>query len=225
MIPRTAALSPGVPPSSVRTVVSVVLFAHLFVVFVALYGGLSPGRDGDRNLKERLREVVAPYSQPLNIDTTARFHLTHASGDDVDCRIEYLPKDGDANDATDWVVLEAGIRGSEQRQRYQRLAEILAGFGDRQSDDAAAVVVAALGEHLKSVRGDDIKQVRCFRHLLQERDEVDGTNEARRNPDDPSYFVEVYRAQLVRIGGGRIQARRVGTAGQESPVIRQEQSP
>lgn len=225
MIQRPPGTPPGFPDSTTRSVVSVILFAHLFVVLAALCGGLSPGRDGDQNLKERLREVVAPYSQSLNFDTTARYYLTHATADDVDCRIEYLPKAGDPNTATDWVILESGIPGSEQRQRYQRLAEILAGLGDRQSDDAAAVVVAAIGEHLKSVRGDDIKQVRCFRHMLQERDDVDGTNEARRNPDDTSYFVEVYRAQLVRIGGGRIQARRVGTAGQESPVIRQEQTP
>ena len=120
MIQRTPGIPPGFPDSTTRSVVSVVLFAHLFVVLAALYGGLSPGRDGDQNLKERLREVVAPYTQSLNFDTTARFHLTHATADDVDCRIEYLPKTGDPNTATDWVILESGIRGSEQRQRHQR---------------------------------------------------------------------------------------------------------
>ncbi len=210
---------------TVRTVVSLAVLIHFFAVFAALYGSLAPGRDGDRNLKERLRGVVTPYSQLLNYDSTARFFLTHATADDVDCRLEYLPKSIAATDNAPWVPVAQGVRGSDRFQRFQRLAEILAGLADRQNDEEAAIVATAIGEHLAQRLGEDVGQIRCRRHLLQEANEVEGTNLNRRDPDDPSYFVEVYRAQLIRIGSGRLQMRRLGSAGQEAPVIKRASPP
>lgn len=206
------------PPATVRTTISLVLFAHFFSVFVAIYGGISPGRDGDQNLKERLRGVVAPYSQALNFESTARFYLTHATAEDAEYRIEYLPEGADPTDNRQWKILTVGQPGTERFHRQQRLAEILGGFGDAQNDDGAAILVASLGDALHSQSGTEVAQIRCFRHLLQDQQDVRGASVDRRNPDDRSFFDEVYRAQLKRLRSGKLLVRRVGETGQEAPV-------
>lgn len=207
-----------------RTAGSLAISIHLLVVAAGLYGSMAPGRDGDRNLKERLRGVVTPYTQLLNFDSTARFALTHATGEDVDCRIEFLPAGDNPDENSQWVAVEKGWRGTDCRLRYQRLSEILAGYGDSRNDDGAAVVATAICEHLALQLGTDVQQIRCTRRLLQEPGDVDGSNLDRRNPSDSSYVVEVYRAEPIRIGG-RLQMRRVGTRGQEAPVVRSKATP
>ena len=85
-----------------RAVVSIVLFAHVFVVSVCLAANLAPS-----TLEQRLLQFFQPYAQLLNFDLDGtRYYLTHATVRDVDHRIEVLPAaaTGDADDQWAWLA-------------------------------------------------------------------------------------------------------------------------
>ncbi len=92
------------PSENTRSLISIALFAHLFVVVVCLAANLAPSM-----LEQRLLQFFQPYAQLLNFDLDGtRYYLTHATVRDVDNRIEVLPARA-ADDGEDrWMPLCAG---------------------------------------------------------------------------------------------------------------------
>jgi hypothetical protein len=94
--PETPERKPVWSPD-VRTWVSLLLFAHLFAVVVAVTSYTRPS-----TLQAQLHGMFDPYLRTLHLavlGTTypfARYHLTHANNNDVDftCDVEYQGKDG-----------------------------------------------------------------------------------------------------------------------------------
>lgn len=202
-------------PSPLQSIGSVLLFAHLFFVGTALAANQAPSA-----LQERLLSVFRPYVRLFNFDVTyIPYHLTHASVADAEHRIEYLPAGGDPGSADDWVRLQEGPRGSERRARYQRLASLLAMVGGSEDGAVAAEISAAIGTGVSRQQGSTIAQLRSRRQLLQSPDDVAGANLDRRNPDDPSYFQEVYRVQVLDLGGQMLGVQKVESLGQVAPSV------
>ena len=87
----------GEPPAgepSSRPFISLLLFIHLFCVFVAMSSNLS--RSG---LQDRLLRVLSPYTQLLGFDLNyTPYHFTHNLPLDVDHRVELLAAGRDAAD-------------------------------------------------------------------------------------------------------------------------------
>lgn len=201
--------------STLQSVGSVLLFAHLFFVAVALAANQAPS-----NLQRRLLSVFRPYVRLLNFDVTFhRFFLTHATALDAEHRIEYLPQGADPSDAAAWVPVEAGVRGSDRLARYQRLADMFALLGAEDDGTIAAEIASSISTSIQRVDEQPVEQIRSRRHLLQSPDEVAGINTTRRDPFDPSYFQEVYRAQVLDLGGERLGVQKVEARGQVAPSV------
>jgi hypothetical protein len=202
-------------PSVWQSLGSVLLFAHLFFLAVSLSANQAPSA-----MQNRLLSVFRPYIRLLNFDVAfVRFHLTHASGIDAEHRIEYLPAGANAQDADAWVPLMDGARGSDRLARYQRLGDLLAMLGSSEEGTASAEVVSAVGTHLVKQAEQPVDQIRSRRHLLQSPEDLTGANLDRRDPNDPSFFQEVYRAQVVDLGGERLGVQKVESLGQVAPSV------
>jgi hypothetical protein len=211
------------PDQTVRTVVSLAVFIHLFCVFVTLYGGQSNSTQFEDMLKDRLRTKLAFYGQSLGFDTTARFDLTQATIVDVDHRVEFLLDGEDPAVEANWKLLRSGIRGSDRYTRYQRFADTMAMYGANENDERIAILVADVGKQLLLQAGQRISFLRVRRHLVQRPADLTGTP-AQQNPNDSSRFEEVYRAQLIDFGDGELRPQKVEERGQVAPPT-QEQSP
>jgi hypothetical protein len=143
--------------------------------------------------------VLRPYVQLLNFDLNFKpYHLTHATSMDVDHRLEILPEGSNPDELSDWITLpEPGFRGGEPFKRQQRLARLLAAFGEQSNDNFAAVVAEDVGRHFlaKDIRA---AQIRARRQLLQSWDAAAGRGTPeQRNPEDPSYLQTAYAANVL----------------------------
>ncbi|MCU0961042.1 MAG: hypothetical protein MUF48_13135 [Pirellulaceae bacterium] len=182
-----------------RALISVALFAHLFVVATCLAANLVPSL-----LQQKLLRFFRPYARVLNFDLDGtRYYLTHGSQRDVDHRIEVLPAGRDAGDPSSWVRLVRGLRGSERYHRYQRLAEAIAFF---QGDDAVTALVAA-GIVRQSLQqdGQRLAEVRCRQHLLQSWEAVRSDVPAERDAESATYFATAYAARVITGDQGQVR--------------------
>jgi len=98
---------PPVPGDNTRALVSLLLFMHLFIVFVCFAANLIPSE-----LEMRLLRLFQPYAQLLNFDLDGtRYYLTHATARDVDHRWEVLPAGAPGGTENGWQVMRQGVRG------------------------------------------------------------------------------------------------------------------
>jgi hypothetical protein len=199
---------PGAPSETVRGIVSLLLFIHLFCVWVALSGNYARSA-----LQARLLTRLRPYTQLLNFDLDfTPYYLTHATPLDVDNRIEILPEGLDAADAKNWIVLpDAGYRGGLPYKRQQRLADTMAFYAE--SEDYAGFIAQSVATNFMQQRQIRPAQIRCRRHLLQMREALSGTL-AEQNPYDPLYFEVSYAANVVVGRDGRVSVVKIDEASQ-----------
>lgn len=216
-------------PGSLRTIVTLLLVIHLFLVGVSVGSNFAPA-DWQLQVLSNFRF----YTRLLNFDLdltpfqSVPFHLTHATEFDVDHRIEVLPEGESPESPESWLVLPSDdYRGSDAYQRYQRLAAQWANAAQTEGDPA--IYAQSIGTHFARQRGIAPRQLRCRRHFLQSPDDVTQGTAARRNPDDPSYFASVYTANAIVSDTGFVEVVRVDEAGQvaqpvnNSPEQRDEQ--
>jgi len=227
--------SPNTPPLSEtgRTLISLCLIIHLFFVVLATTANFAPSP-----LQSRLLERFAAYTRLLNLDrdfaaeelapsppyrlTTAPDYLTHAQPDDVDHRIEILPRGADADSDSNWLVLPTGFHGSEEHQRLQRLARLMASVSE---DEAAAGRIAqSVGTHFARQRQTPPQQLRCRRHMLQPMEAVaDGTAE-QQDAWSGIFFRTVYAANVLVLESG-VQVVKMDEASQVAQPTLSEGTP
>jgi hypothetical protein len=182
-----------------RALVSIALFAHLFVVFVCLAANLAPSV-----LQQRLLRLFSPYARPLNFDLDGtRYFLTHGTSRDVDHRVEVLREAGAEGDESAWQWVGSGAPGSERYHRYQRLAEALAFFAE--DDSVTALLAAGVARQAARYEGVPVREIRCRQHLLQSWMAVRSESPAERDPAAPSYFAYPYRARVMMGDGGQVR--------------------
>jgi hypothetical protein len=187
-----------------RNVVSLLLFAHLFFVFVAL--GSNYARSG---LTDSLLNRFAVYCRLFNFDLDfTPYHLTHGTDADVDHRIEVLPQN-----VEDWTVLpSSGFPGSDSYKRYQRFAAIWAYHSANEGEPA--VFAQAVGNHFSRQRDISPRQIRCRKHFQQPREDLAGGTAAQRDPNDPMRFAVAYAANAIVNSDGSVDVVRVEETGQ-----------
>ncbi|MCA9154207.1 MAG: hypothetical protein KDA38_05445 [Planctomycetales bacterium] len=218
---ESAADRDGAPPVSdlARNVISLVVFIHLF--FVALCLGANVARS---EMHGRLINAFGFYVQSLNLNPDfTPYHLTHGTLDDVDHRIEVLPKDADPDDAEAWVKLpDGGYRACDSYKRYQRLAKTLALLADMEEQSGS--IARDVGEHFVHERGLQPVRMRARRHTLQHwRTFLDGTPDSR-DPDADMYLQTPYDADLIVTDDGVVFPNKRADAGESAQVARPEQS-
>jgi hypothetical protein len=193
-----------------RPLLSLVLFFHLFFVFIALASNHFPSA-----LQQRLVGLFSPYIRALNFELNfTPYYLTLGSVDDQDHRIEVLAAGGEGAEGGRWIGLpDAGWRGGERYKRYQRLAASMAFFGERQQDNLSALFARAVGENFLNQRRIVLAEIRCRRILPQDRSVVAGGTAEQRDPLSEQYFVEVYRANAI-VEETRVSVIKAESAGQ-----------
>ncbi len=198
-----------------RSVVSILLFVHLFVIFVCLSANLSPSA-----LQQRLLGVFEPYAELLNFDIGGtRLFLTHGSVRDVDHGIDVLRPSAGNSEAEEWESISRGIRGGERRHRYQRLADTLAAF--QEDEETAALIASGVARSYVDTAGQTVAQIRCRQHTLQSWAAVDSPVATARNPNSSSYFTTVYRANVLTLEPGQIGILKRNDAALEATPTRQ----
>lgn len=192
------------PPAAWHSFVSLLIFGHLFFVFVAL---------GSNYVRSPLTDTVldrfAFYTRLLNLDLNyTPFHLTHGTDMDVDHRIEVLPRDGDA-----WLTLPGeGFRGADSYKRYQRYASTWA--YQAAADLEPALFARAVGTHYSQQREIAPRQIRVRKHFQQSREELASGTASQRDPDAPSRFAVSYAANAIVNPNGSVDVVKVEETGQ-----------
>jgi len=192
-----------------RPFLSLLLFFHLFLIFVALCGNHFPSA-----LQSRLVGLFSPYLRVMNFDLNfTPYYLTLGSADDQDHRIEVLAASS-SDGSGEWLSLpDVGWRAGERYKRYQRLADSMAFFGERQQDNLSALFARSVAESFLNQRQIVPEQVRCRRILPQDRSAVEGGTPEQRDPLSDQYFTEVYRANTI-VDGANVSVIKAEEAGQ-----------
>ncbi len=202
-----------------RTWVSLLLFAHLFALFVAVTTYTRPSR-----FEERLHGLFEPYLRNLHLTAFpvsypfARYYLTHAGPGDVDFSVEVDLQQGDGE--TETVTLPAaGLQPLVRFRRYQALADATGtlasgGFGD---EAVASILPGAIAASLLKRHQADGGVVRIQAHGLPDiEDMADLTTLAAAARENVS---NVYEAQVIVSPAG-VELLRTSTTLEVAPVER-----
>jgi hypothetical protein len=208
--------SPQLPPESVRGIVSLLLIVHLFAVAVGLAAYTSAS-----SMERRVVTALAPYIRTFNFDLThvfpavARLHLTHAGPSDVDFTISGTVRLPDKQ-TVDWTLPRKGLRPAIRAQRDQYLANTIGSLMDRESEEQEAILpraVAAAELHRHNAKSGSIK---VTAHFLQEIEDIGGSDVSRRDPNNPSFFRDVFEADAI--GPGNVDLLKKSAKGEVAPL-------
>ncbi len=198
-----------------RTIVSLLLFVHLFCVFVVLSANLvsSP-------LQRQLVAAVAIYAQLLNFDPNfTRYHLTHGAEDDDDHFVEVSL--AESPDAPLVRLPAVGLRSGLRCRRYQTLAAALAFYANREVDAVSAEFAKAIGAYVVQQHNVSRVVVRCRRHqslpLAPEQQGARGSSD----PFDPSLYETVYEADVWLAPDGSVQVLKKSSPREVAPAVRE----
>jgi hypothetical protein len=141
VVPESKSPPPVTWSPETRTWVSLLLFAHLFAVAVAVTAYTRPS-----NLQRQLHGVFQPYLRNLHLTSLpnsypfARFHLGHAGETDVDFRVEVSPR-GAADPETVFQLPDAPLQPLVRLRRYQALANATGTLATGELGDAVPSVL------------------------------------------------------------------------------------
>jgi hypothetical protein len=193
----------GYPGWTARTIVSLVLFIHLFCLFVALASNyyLSP-------LQIALVNAVGPYVQLVKLKPTAPYHLTDSTemSDDHFIEVEVVagPQQGEKV-----RFPESKVGASPVGRRAEFFARTIAATGYMGAEPNTAALAKAAGAHVLAEGDNEEVIVRIKRIQPQER-VLDSTNPA--TPADPSaepYISATYQARVWRDRMGQVQLLKI----------------
>jgi hypothetical protein len=201
-----------------RTWVSLLLFAHLFALCVAVTTYTRPSL-----LQERLHELFEPYLRNLHLTAFpvsypfARYHLTHAGPGDIDFSVEVDVDEPDGSTKT--VTIPAALQPLVRFRRYQALANAAGALAsDEFGDDAGASILpkAIAASVLKRHEaGGGIVRIRA--HGLPELEDMANlatlAQAARENVSN------AYEAQVI-VGPTGVELLRKSTTLEVAPVER-----
>ncbi len=213
--------SPTTPSQGVRTTISLLLFLHLFALFVAIVSNARPVSPMRRQL--RAVPVVEPYLRLLHMDLAYNYHLTYASEFDTDHFFE-LRLDGAAPDAAPQQIAlfpppDAGTGLAAQRYRNLALNAAQA-VGN---PNVEGLIPQAVAQRLLQERGIDSggHELLLRRHLLQSREAVTAADAQLRDPYSSNYYANAYEADVHFFEGELFLTKRA-SALETAPVESQE---
>jgi hypothetical protein len=200
MASTPAAKSDG-SPDLLRSVLSVLIFIHLFCVAVVLSSNLRRSA-----LQNRLVGLFAVYTQLLDFDPDfTPYYYTFGRDIDGDARLVvdlYADADvgADKQPLLKTVTLpDGGTNWLGDRRRYFALGRIVAlnAQPENENDDLTGEIAKAIGARVMLEHGAQRCVVRCVQRLTQPLD-LDFLNPGfpRDNPTDPRYELMPYEADV-----------------------------
>ncbi|MEX0677280.1 MAG: hypothetical protein WD063_09405 [Pirellulales bacterium] len=201
-----------------RTWVSLLLFAHLFALIVAVTTYTRPSL-----LEERLHGLFEPYLRNLHLTAFpvsypfARFHLTHADPGDVDFSVEVDLQKSDRS--TETVTIPRPLQPLVRFRRYQALANasgtlVSAEFGD---EAIASILPKAMAASVLKRHEAGGGGVRIRAHGLPEVDDM--ANLATLAQAARENVRNVYEAQVIVSPSG-VELLRKSSTLEAAPVER-----
>jgi hypothetical protein len=187
--------------NTLRSVISLVLFIHLFCVAVVLSSNFRRSR-----LQARLVSLFAPYTQLLHLDpdfTPYYFTLGRASDDDTWLAIDLY---ADANQPVNAQPLVKSVKLHDStsvwlgnRRRCLQLAQMLAASADpeNENDDITSEIAKPVGTWLIRQTNNGRAVVRCVRRMSQPYDlSTLNTGFPADRPTDTAYDQALYEADV-----------------------------
>ena len=210
--------------STLRSVLSLLLFIHFFCVFVVLSSTFRRSA-----LQSRLVSIFAPYTTFFDLDPGPHtpFHLTlgRPVDDDAYITVDLYAKSpiADQKPIKKLVMPDASDRFGNQK-RYLALAKLLVAYGnsdlgeDEPRDEVARQIALSIGQRAMHEVGAEMAVVRCVRRMSQPLD-LDDLFEGF-PPDNPAaaqYDRTVYEADIWIDEDGQVQAQKRLAAGEVAP--------
>ncbi len=197
-----------------HTLLSLLIFIHLFGVVVALvsYTSASP-------LEQRLLEVL-PYLKTLDFDlihnypSLARLHLTHSRPTDIDysVRIDAVMPD---NSTQTFLIPPPDAWPGIRQRRYQALANVMGSLAG--GDDAEAILPRAVAGSILRQAGSKRGTIWITAHDLPSMDDLTVGKSDRRDPNSSVYRSGVYEATVL-VGKDSVNVMKKSATGEVAPV-------
>jgi hypothetical protein len=209
--------------SEARTVASLLLFAHLFALLVAVTTYTRPSP-----LQQRLHELFDPYLRNLHLTAYpvsypfARYHLTHALPSDVDyvCQIEFQDAAGVAHTET---IPPAGLRLPIRSRRYQLLANATGTLADDEAfEEIAGILPKAIAGSILRQHGASAGVFKCRAHEVPFLEDMGNVESGRRQV--LANYRDVYEAQVL-VSAERVDLLRKSQTLEVAPVERGARGP
>jgi hypothetical protein len=214
---------PAGPSDVTRSILSLVLFVHLFCVFTVLASTYLRS-----TLQSRLVSIFGVYTELLAFDPGQHipYYYTHGRPRDDDATISLdLYPAGDVPVAQRPLIKtvafpDGGSNWLDERRRAIRLARQLAYFAEEETgrDDLAAEIARSVGSRVMREHGAAAAVLRCTRRLSQPLDLRDLFREfPADNPTAAAYDELVYAADVYFDEEGQVQAIRRQAAAEVAP--------
>jgi len=215
--------APTGPSEITRSVLSLVLFVHLFCVFTVLSSTYLRS-----TLQSRLVSIFGVYTELLAFDPGQHipYYYTHGRtrDDDATFSLDLYPA-GDVPVAQRPLIKtvafpDGGTNWLDERRRAIRLARQLAFFAEEESgrDDLAAEIARGVGSRVMREHGAAAAVLRCTRRLSQPLDLSALFREfPADDPTAPAYDELIYTADVYFDEEGQVQAIRRQAAAEVAP--------
>ena len=203
------------PADWARTLVSFLIFVHLFALVVAVISNWNPSP-----LALRLRRVplVKPYLEYLAMDQSyvPLYGFTFGMTEDTDNTVEVELKLADGSERS-FTLPQAGISPRERWRRDARLAETAADLTGEQYRDLQSVVPQAIAAYFVKEHGAKGGTIRCRRHFQQPIESLSSSNPAERDPFDKSRYAQLYEARII-VSGEQVHLLKSEAAAEVAPA-------
>jgi hypothetical protein len=202
-------------PQGVRTVVSLLLFVHMFGLGLVFFSNFEGG-DWDSTLLDGMKKVVRPYMYPLWLDRPYHYHLTYGHELDFDHYIDVALVGHGSAEETIVRLPDDNLGVGPRRERYERLAWHFARRAAATAPDPLnELLPLAIGAGVLKQNDAKRAQVRLFRKAPLFLDDVlAGTD--RNTPDERVYAADVFFLP----GYDQPQMNKIGEARDVAPVTK-----
>ena len=192
--------SPGPSPTwspETRSLVSLLIFVHLFALFVGVTTYARPS-----DLQLRLHDLFDPYLRNLHFTAhqvsypVARYYLTHALPTDVDftCQVDFSGPDGALQQVT---IPPAGLQPPIRARRYQAIANAAGTMVDPEgNEDLASILPKALAGAVLKQHGAAQGNIRVRANYIPQIEDMGEVAAGRRTPPTN----DVYEAKVFVTG-------------------------
>jgi hypothetical protein len=208
---------PASLPQSVRTLISFLLFLHLFALGVAVASNAGPVSPLRRAL--RRAPFVRPYLQWLQMDLAYNYHLTF--GSELDCdhfvEIELDWKGRSDPRATTLALPEQSMWPRERVKRYHNLTLSMASFEGQSAVES--LLPHAVSRRLLAERGitSGAHRFRLRRHMLLPMQDAASTSPAIRDPFGARRYQTALEYDLA-FARGELLVSKAAEARETAPV-------
>ena len=189
-----------------RDVLTLLLFFHLFAVFVGVVGNRPTSR-----ILRMLNQAPGPwpYLQAMGLDLSYRFDFTQGTEEDRGWRLEADFKKADGTTGS-MVLPDPNMKWPIRQRRYYALVRLLALLDENRQ----AVLAQSIGARLLEEEGAQQLTLRLQSRGLLTQDEV----RQDRDPLDPQFLRNEYEARITKMPNGRYLFIKIEKTGESAPT-------